>query len=701
MSVIQKIRDKYAMVIVIVICLAIVSFLLQDAFFGKNSLFRRSTTVGKVNGKELDISDYQKRIQDAENGARQQMPNNNIDEQTRQYIREQVWNQFLNEQIMQAQYDKLGIDVTEAEVVDQFNGKNPNPIVVQQFTNPQTGQFDRAEMQRALQNIGQDQSGRMRQALHQLEEMITKSQMQQKYVALVKQAVYYPKWLAAEQQQENSQTANVSYVNIPYATIADSTIKVTDGELNNYINAHKSLFKTEEARKVEYVAFDALPSAADSAAALQQLAALKREMDTTSDDDIEGFINSNSEIKYFDGYVSKNALQVPNKDTIASLPIGAVYGPYIDNNYLVLAKMLDRKTMPDSVKVRHILIGTQQGLPDSIARNRIDSIEKAIKGGADFKEMVLKYSDDPGSKNNGGEYDITPATPFVKEFKDFALEGTKGQMKVVKTQFGYHLIEILDQKNFGPAVKVAYLSKPVDVSKETDSKAYAAASEFAGQNRSQQSFEKNIQEKGYNKRLADNIRPMDFVIPGIGQARELVRWAYDSKRGDVSQVFTFENKYVVAVLTGIRKEGIAALDEVRPQVEAEVKKHKKADELIAKLQNPASLDAAAKTSNQPVQKAEGINFGTPFVPSLGFEPKVVGASFNKSWGTAKVSAPIEGTAGVYVLKVDSYQPASQPVQDLNTQRAAYEQNIKSQLDQQLFDVLKKQSDIEDNRGKFF
>lgn len=699
MSVIQKIRDKYAVVIVVVICLAIVSFLLQDAFFGRNSLFNRSTTVGKVNGEELDVSEYQRRIQDAENNYRQQMQGGSVDEQTRQYLREQVWNQFLNDEIMQAQYDKLGIDVTETEVVDQFNGKTPNPIVVQQFTNPQTGQFDRAAMQQALQNIGQDPSGRMREALRTLEDVIAKTQRQQKYATLLKQAIYYPKWLAAQQQTDNSQSATLSYVNVPYATIPDSTIQVSDNELNKYIQDHKSLFKTEEARKVEYVSFDALPSGADTAAALLQLAALRTEMDTTND--IEGFVNRNSEMKFYDGYVAKSALMVPNKDTIANLPIGTVYGPYVDNNYLVLAKMLDRKTMADTVKVRHILIGTQQGLADSIAKNRIDSIENAIRGGADFKAMVTQYSDDPGSKSTGGEYEITPATPFVKEFKDFAFDGSKGQMKVVKTQFGYHLIEILEQKNFGPALKVAYLSKPVEASKETDSKAYAAASEFAGQNRDQKSFEKNIQAKGYNKRLADNLRPMDFVIPGVGQARELVRWAYEAKKGDVSSVFTFEDKYVVAVLTGIRAEGTATLDEVRPQVEAEVKKRKKAEQLIAKLQNPASLDAASKASNQPVLKAEGITFATPFVPSLGFEPKVVGAVFNKSWGTAKPSTPIEGNAGVYVIKVDSYQPSAQPAQDLNSQKAAYEQSLKGMLDQQLFEVLKKQSNVQDNRGKFF
>lgn len=696
MSVIQKIRDKYAVVIVVVICLAIVSFLLQDAFFGKSSLARRSTTVGKVNGEELDLGEYQRRIQDAEAGARQQMPNGNIDEQTRQYIREQVWNQFLNEQIMQAQYEKLGIAVTEAEVVDQIKGKNPNPIVVQQFT--RDGQFDRVALQQTIAQAGQNPQ--IRAALAQLETYIAKSQEQLKYITLIKQGVYYPKWMAAQQQEDNSKTATISYVSVPYASIADSTIKVTDAELNRFIQDHKELFKVEESRKVEYVSFDAIPSAQDSAAAIQQILALKAELDTTHD--IAGFINRNSEIKYYDGYVSKSAAQVPQKDSIVNLPVGAVYGPYYDNNLIVFAKMVDRKNMPDSVKVRHILIASNPrgGLPDSIAKKRADSIEVAVRGGADFKALVTQYSDDPGSKQNGGEYDITPATQFVPEFKDFAFEGSKGQIKTVKTQFGYHVIEIMDQKNIGPAIKVAYLGKAVDASKETNNNAFGAASDFAGKSRTAAAFEKNVQQGKLNKRIADNLRPMDFVIPGIGQSRELVRWAYEAKKGDVSTVFTFDDKYVVAVLTSVRAEGTAPLDDVRPQVEAEVKKHKKAEQIIAKLQTPASLDAAAKATNQPVLKAEGVSFASPFIASLGFEPRVAGASFNKSWGTAKVSAPIEGNAAVYVIKADSYEPAQQ-TQDLATQQAAYEQGIKSLLDQQLFEVLKKKSDIKDTRGKFF
>lgn len=695
MSVIQKIRDKYAVMIVVVICLAIVSFLLQDAFFGKSSLSRRSTSVGKVNGEDLDLADYQRRIQDAENNARQQMPN--IDDQTRQYIREQVWNQFLNEQIMQAQYKKLGIVVTEAEVVDQIRGKNPNPVVIQQFT--RDGQFDRAALQQAISQASSNPQ--IREGLHQMESYIAKYQEQQKYMTLIKQGVYYPKWLAKQQQEDNSQSATVSYVSVPYATISDSTVKVTDAELNRFIQDHKQLFKVEESRKVEYVSFDAIPSPADSAAAIQQIVAMKQELDTTKD--VAGFINRNSDIKYYDGYISKNEAKVPQKDSIVNLPVGAVFGPYYDNNLIVYAKMVDRKNMPDSVKVRHILIASsaQMGVADSVAKKRADSIEVAVKGGADFKALVAQYSDDPGSKQTGGEYDLTPSSPFVPEFKEFAFDGAKGQVKVVKTQFGYHVMQIMDQKNIGPAIKVAYLGKSVEASKETNNTAYSSASDFAGKARTAAAFEKAVQEGKLNKKIADNVRPMDFVVPGVGQARELVRWAYEAKKGEASNVFTFDDKYVVAVLTSVREEGTAPLEDVRPRVEAEVKKHKKAEQIIAKLQTPASLDAAAKATNQPVLKAEGVTFATPFIASLGFEPRVAGATFNKSWGTAKVSAPIEGTAGVYVIKVDSFQPSAQPAQDVATQQAAYEQGVKSMLDQQLFEVLKKKSDVKDTRGKFF
>jgi peptidyl-prolyl cis-trans isomerase D len=690
MSVIQKIRDKYAVVIIVVICVAIVSFLLQDAFFGKNSLMRRSTSVGKVNGVEMDYTEYARRIADAENNLRNQYPN--MDDQMREGIRERVWNEFLTEQIMGEQYKKLGIVATEAEVVDQFYGKNVNPIVAQQFTT-ESG-FDAEAMRNALSQGSQKPE--IRERIHQLEAMVAKYQEQLKYVTLIRQGIYYPKWLAKQEQQDNSQTANISYVNVPYATISDSTIKVTNAELQRFIDEHKPLFQVEESRKVEFVSFDAIPSNADSTAAIQQIVSLKEELDTTKE--IANFINLNSDIKYYDGFISSKQVMVPQKDSIVNMPVGSVFGPYYDGNLIVYAKMIDRKNLPDSVKVRQIVIaaGQQGGLPDSVGEKRADSIAVALRKGANFQDLLVKYSAD----TTGSEGYITPASQAFPEYKTFALEGAKGEIKSVKTAVGYFVIQILEQKNIGPSIKVAYLGKPVEASKETNNTAFAAASEFASKSRNAAAFDKTIQQEKLNKRIAD-VRAMDFSVAGIGQARELVRWAYEAKAGNISNVFTFDDKYVVAVLSNITEEGTAPLSAVRPQVEAEVKRHKKADQIIAKFGSPASLDAASKATNQPVLNAANVSFASPFVASLGFEPRVVGASFNKNWGTAKVSSPIEGGAGVYVIKVDDYQPAGQPEQDVTSMQAAYEQNMKLMLDQQLMPALKKLSNVKDTRGKFF
>lgn len=702
MSVIQKIRDKYAVVIIVLICLAIVSFLLQDVFFGSNSMFSQSTTVGKVNGEELDYREYQERIENAQNQMRQRMQGASLDEETQQYIREEAWDQFLREHIMKAQYEELGIEVTPVEIADHINGKNPHPLVLQNFTNPETGQFDRTIFDRVRENARQDQTGEVSAQLLAFDNAVAEYQKNLKYITLVHQGINYPKWLATQQAADNAQNANISYVQVPYATIADSTIKVTDAELNKYIQDNKARFEVPESRKVEYVSFDVVPTPGDTAAAMDELLKLKAEMDTTPD--LAGFIKLNSELAFYDGFASRNAIQVPEKDSILDLPVGATYGPYRDNNVVVFAKMLDRKTMPDTVKFNQIVLVAQPGA-DSAVKNRADSLEAAIRGGADIAALATQFSDDPSSKQTGGEYTLTPNGYFaneLKEVKDFVFAGTTGQLKIVKLAVGgYAIVKITEQKNFGPALKIAYLAKRVDASTATSSDALGLANDFASKNGDQKTFEKTIQEKGLNKRIADNIQPMDFVLPGLGSSREIVSWAYKADKGDVSPVFTLEDKFVVAVLTGVREKGVAPLDEVRPQVEAEVKKTKKAEQIIAKMKSPASLEAAASATNQPVLTAEGINFATPFVPSIGFEPRLVGAAFNKAWGAAKVSALIQGNGGVFVVKVSNYAPAPAPATDYAQQRAAYEQNLKQLADQQLFQVLKKKSKVTDDRAGFF
>ncbi|WP_298712270.1 peptidylprolyl isomerase [Chitinophaga sp.] len=699
MSVIQKIRDKYAVWIIVLICLAIVSFLLQDVFFGRSGM-GQSNVVGKVNGEELTIADYQRRIEFTTDQMRQRMPGQTFDEEAQQYFREEAWNGFLRENIMAKQYEALGIVVTDAEVVDAYSTNNPHPLVRQQFSNRETGAYDPSLIQQVNQAAKQDPN--MRAQLLAFDQSIVEYQQNLKYYSLINKGIYYPKWLAKQQQEDAAKNANIGYVQVPYATIADSTIKPTDSELNKYIADNKAMFEVPEGRKIEYVSFDVIPTAADSAAAFAEIQKLKAEMDTTPD--VTQFVKLNSEYNQYDGYVSRKAIQVPNKDSIIDLPTGASFGPYIDGNMLVYAKMLDRKNMADTVKIRQVLIFAQQG-SDSIAKRQADSVEAVVRGGGDIAAIATAISQDPAAKENGGEVTLAPHTDVpaeLAEVKTFAFEGSTGAVKTVKLPIGYAVVKITEQKNIGPALKIAYLGKRVDASSASSNDMLTAANEFAAANTNRTAFDKTVQEKGLNKRIAENIQPMDFVLPGLGSAREIVSWAYSADKNDVSRVFSLEDRFVIAVLTSIREKGTAPLDEVRPAVEAEVRKLKKAEQIIAKLGTPANLDAAAKATNQPVLTAEGVNFSSSYAPALNFEPRVIGAAFNKAWGTNKVSAPIQGQAGVFVIQVNNYTTADVPALDYAQQSQAFEGGIQQMIQQQLFQsVLKKNSNVKDNRAEFY
>lgn len=699
MSVIQKIRDKYAVWIIVLICLAIVSFLLQDVFFGRAG-GSQSTVVGKVNGEELTITDYQRRVEFTTEQMRQRMPGQTFDEEAQQYFREEAWNGFLRENIMSAQYEALGIAVTDAELVDAYSATNPHPLVRQQFASRETGEYDPAMIQQVNQAAKQDPN--IRAQLLQFDASIVEYQQNLKYYSLINKGIYYPKWLAKQQQEDASKNANIGYVQVPYATIADSTIKPTDSELNKYIQDNKAMFEVPEGRKIEYISFDVIPTAADSAAAFAEIQKLKAEMDTTPD--VSQFVKLNSEYNQYDGFVSRSAIQVPNKDSIIDLPVGGTFGPYIDGNMLVYAKMLARKNMADTVKLRQVLIFAQPGA-DSIAKRQADSIEAVVRGGGDIAALAIAFSQDPNAKQNGGEVTLAPHTDVPQELaevKTFAFDGATGAVKTVKLPIGYAVVKITEQKNVGAALKIAYLGKRVDASSASSNDMLTAANEFASAHTNRTQFEKAIQEKGLDKKIAENIQPMDFVLPGLGSAREIVSWAYGAKKNDVSRVFSLEDKFVIAMLTSIREKGTAPLDEVRPTVEAEVRKQKKAEQIIAKIGSPANLEAAAKATNQPVLTAEGVNFSSSYAPALNFEPRVIGAAFNKAWGIAKVSAPIQGQAGVFVIQVNNYTNAEVPAPDYTQQSQSFEGGMQQLIQQQLFQsVLKKNSNVKDNRAEFY
>jgi len=716
MSVIQQIRDKAAWLVFGLIALSLIGFLAMDAFVGKSRIFGgNSNIIGTVNGEDIEYPKFQELVEQMESQYKAQgYPVNDMQSQN---IKNQVWNQFVEDDVLEKIYKKTGIDISDKELNDMLAGPNAVQGIKRSFTDPKTGVFDAQAAASTINQLRTIYKGNKKtdksypQAKLLFEEYIPqwiRDREKEKYLALLGNSAYVPKWMAEKLNSDQSEVASISYVNTPYSTIADSTIKVSDDEISDYVQKHKDQYKQEESRSIAYVTFNAAPTSGDSAALLKQLTDLKAEFDTTHN--VEAFIAKNgSEMAFADSYFPKSKIQVPKKDSIFTLAKNAVFGPYLDGGDYVLAKKIDEKTLPDSVKARHILIATvdpktgEPTLEDSIAKKRIDSIKNEIDKGASFEALALKYSDDEGSKIKGGDLGYFTSGRMVKEFNDFCFDGKKGDKKIVKTQFGYHYIEITDQKNFEPAYKVAYMAKKIEPSNETDQNASGLASQFAGESRNQSTFEESVKKGNLQKLLAPDVEPASNTIPGLGTNRQLVKWMYDDKTsvGDVSEPYTVGDKYVVAILTEINHEGTMRAAKARPQIEPILRNQKKAEQIIKKIGTSNSLDAVAKATGQQIQKADSIGFASPYIPNVGQEAKVIGSSFNKQLVGKPASGPIAGNGAVFVIKVENVFAKSNPGSDIEQLRNSQQQQEKSMINYRALEALKKNAKIKDNRAKFF
>ena len=696
------------------IALSLVGFLLMDAFVGKSRLFgNRSTVVGVINGEKIEYNDFQKRVSDQEDRYKAQgYP---VNEGMQQNIRDGVWKQMIEESILDENYSKLGLDVSDKEINDLLVGPNAIPEIRQAFTDPKTGVFnsqEAAERINTLRNIykaGAKKADKnyepARQFFEETLPEFVKRRLLEKYTALLANSGYVPKWMIEKMNTDNSLKASISYVNTPYFAIPDSSVKVSDEEINAYVSQHPDQYKQEESRSIAYVTFDASPSSGDSAKLRQQLTDLAKEFATATS--AEAFLGRVGSDQGFDNhYNPKSRIQVPNKDSIFALSKGGVFGPYLDGGSYTVAKLIDVKTLPDSVRARHILVqmADRNGQPlmeDSVAKKKIDSIKSLIDHGARFDSVAAKLSDDAESKVKGGDLGYFASDRMVPEFADFCFNGKVGEKKIVKSQFGYHYIEIMDQKNFEPAYKVAYLSRKIETSQETDQAASGLASQFAGESREAKSFEDNIQKDHLQKLIAPDITPSEYSIPALGLNRKLVQWVYEADLGNVSEPFTVGDKYVVALLTEINKPGTMTAAKARNLVEPILRNKKKAEQIIKKLGTPATLEAASTASGQPVMHVDSILFAAPYIPNVGQEGKVIGASFDKQLTGKPVSSPIAGNGGVFVIKVENVSAMSNPNADLQQQRFIMEQQQKNRIGNMLVDALRKMAKVEDDRGKFF
>lgn len=702
MSIIQQLRDKSAVLLTGLIALSLIGFLVQDAFIGRSSgLFAGETSsVGSINGTKIDRMQFNDRVRQIEESNRQQgMASNEV---MTQNIIESIWNGYIQEELINEQTSKLGLAFTPKEMSELLFSEDAPAEFKQLFTNPNTGAFDVQAAKNWFNNVKKSKKQEEVKMVNDqlIEPLITRS-LAEKYTSLLSMGAYVPKWMIEKMNADNSSVASLNYVVVPYTTISDSYIKVTDDEINKYISNHKEEFKQEKTRSIAFVSFDANPSAEDSAAVFNKLAQMKEEFKNSPD--ARAFVTRNGTgIPYFDGFALKNRLAMDAKDTLVSMPVGSVVGPYLDGGAYVIAKKLETRSVPDSVKVRHILVQVQDPRsgaitrPDSVAKKTADSLFAAIQAGANFGALAAQFSDDQGSKANGGEYNFsTVDLNLAKGFYDFIFYKPTGSKGVIKTEFGYHVMEVLNQKNFDEGYKVAYLSKRIESSEMTDNNASTAATQFAGNSRDLKSFDANVQKNNLNKRLADNIREMDYSVGDLAN-RQFVKWIYSSKVGTVSEPFDFKNKYVVAVVTGVYDEGVQSAKTARVMVEPILRNQKKAEQIKKKIGTANSLQAIANATGSSVGLVDTLRFGDAFIPNVGPEPKVIGASFNKA-NQGKVSAPIAGNSGVFTVQVNSVGAVSNLGIDPEGQRKAMVQQLRQYASYGAFESLKKAATIKDTR----
>jgi peptidyl-prolyl cis-trans isomerase D len=711
MSIIQTIRDKGAAIVIGVIAVSLIGFLLMDANPGGGGLFGggQSKTIGVVNGEDMEIDDFNARVKDAE----AQYPTTN--EGVTQQIRQSVWDQMVAERVVGSEFDKLGLAFTPKEMSFTMFSEDAPQQLKQAFTNPETGQYDIAKAQQWWAETRRKKNDTIRQAINsQVIEPMRLNSLYTKYTSMIAASMYTPAWIAGKENEEDNFYANISYVAIPYNIISDSVVNVTDDDIEDYLEKNKAKYKQEAGRMISYVTFSGAPSAKDSAQIKNTIETLKPQF--AADTNAKAFLARNtSAINFFDGYVLQSKMQIPNKDSIINLPDGKVFGPYLDAGNYVVAKKLSAKVLPDSIKCRHILLGTINPqtqapvMPDSIAKQKADSIAMAIKSGADFNLLQQKYSTDEEAKKTGGEmtFDLTTiqSEGFAKEFGDFLLNEKGETKKVVNTQFGWHYIEILEKKNPEQAYKIAYLAKEIIPSEETFNAANAAATKLSGQARDIKSFNQYIKQNGLAKvDVPALVKENDAHLGGLQDARAVVKWAYDANEGEVSEPFNIGSQFVVAVVTKKVKEGLPDAGTARPLVESLIRNKKKAGEIIKKLgKNPTLESAAAAYQKQVLSTGADstLTLNAVIINGVGNEPKVAGAAFNKDF-QAKASPPIPGNTGVFLIKVNNInsKPPSPAAIVRQQQNMKTSQAMQSSLGKS-FEALKKVADIKDNRSKFF
>lgn len=699
MAVLSKIRKRSGLLL-LAIGFALLAFVIQDIFnSGMKSI---STDVGSVNGKDISFDEFRIKVANTEKNAQ------NGQQMTSMQASNQVWNQEVQVALLNAEFEKLGIRVGEKHIIEAFKS-DPNIGQNQMFLNA-AGKFDL--------NKFKDYFKEVPNGMQMLKEQEKNAELRAKYEiynSLIKGGMYATQTEGKFKYEAESNKVSFDFVMVPFSSVKDSDVKVTDEEITNYMKTKEKKFKSEESRELDYVLISEKPSAADEAEIKKNVDALllpsvRYNKDTGKNDTIKGFrtvsdnadfVNANSDIPFDSTFISKQDLPAEHAEQLFNLPAGEIYGPYMKANYYCLSKGLGRKAGA-KVKASHILIsweGTQvpnkkEKRTKEQAKAKADGLLAQAQANPGMFMMLAMSNSDDSSAQQGGDLGFFGPNQMVKPFNDFAFSNPIGKIGLVETQFGYHIIQVTDKQD---AVRLATIAQKIEPSEATNDKIYTQATKFE-MDAANKDFAAIVKQAKLTANPAVRVKAIDENFASLSNQRQIVKWAFDgdTKIGNVKRFEIVNVGHVIAKLKSIAPKGLMSVEEARPQVEPILKNKKKAAKIEAKMKG-ASLAAIAAENKVTVMNAVDLTIENPSVPNAGYEPKVVGLAFSSKAGV--VSKPIEGNSGVYVIatKAVTKAPAIKKYDDFIAK-------VKQQAvgnSGRFMQALKEDADIVDNRADFY
>lgn len=682
MASLNTLRTKGGVIVTIVIFIALLAFLIGDIFTSGSSLMNsRKMRVGEIDGKAIGYVDFLNKSDEITNIYKMMWGRDAFSAQEQEMIYNMAWQQFIMQDAYQPGFEQLGLTISDAEQVDMVDGTYLSPVITATFANPATGEFDVEFLKAFLANVnGNDGSFALWSFLR---NQMAEERAMSKYVALVSGGFFANDLEIAHGLKTANETYAADVIGREYYTVPDSLVKVTPAQVKQYYNENKEAFRQEASRDIEYVVFDVLPSEADYAEAEGIVNDIAAEF-AVSDAPMQ-YALLNSQTKPDQTYYREDQLAAE----VAALngDRTKMVGPTLNGDEYTLSRIADVRMLPDTLGARHILLQKGQ---NTLA----DSLVNVLRNGGDFAALAAQYSLDQYSE--GGDLGRFTPAQLPMAFTDAAMKANVGDIYTVETEAGLQIVNLTYKTRPVRKMQVATVTYKIDPSAATIQEAYQKASNFvtaaAG---TAEGFAQAVSDQMLSKRTV-RIRNTDRTINGLENSKEIVRWAFNGKAGEVSQIMDIDGNYYVAALTGVREKGYASVEQVTAEITKTLMNKEKARMIAAQMEGN-SLEAIAEATEGTVRSVENVEWSAFYLPEVGVEPQLVGAISASEVGT--LSQPVEGVNGVYRFVVTDAQTTGVATEE--SEKVRLEADAVNFVMQRTMQALNEESDITDMRVKFF